>query len=118
MRRLGLLAFAVVAVAPFLYVLSSSVKESKVLFDYPPEWLPWPPYLGSYERLIFDYPFARWVANTLFVAGTVTAVKVLIDSMAAYALARMDFAGRRLVLVLMGAAIMIPPALLIIPLIT
>jgi ABC-type glycerol-3-phosphate transport system permease component len=115
-RRAALLAFAVVAVAPFLYVLSSSLKQSKVLFDYPPQWIPTSPYLGSYEKLLVDYPFVRWVANTVFVAGVVTGVKLLIDSMAAYALARMEFAGRRLVLGLMAAAIMIPPALLIIPL--
>ena len=115
-RRAALLAFAIVAVAPFLYVLSSSLKQSKVLFDYPPQWIPTSPYLGSYEKLLVDYPFVRWVANTVFVAGVVTGVKLLIDSMAAYALARMEFAGRRLVLGLMGAAIMIPPALLIIPL--
>jgi multiple sugar transport system permease protein len=115
-RRLALLIFVVVAVAPFLYVLSSSLKESKVLFDYPPQWIPSPPYLGSYGKLLFDYPFARWVLNTLFVAGAVTSIKLLIDSMAAYSLARMRFAGRRVVLALMGAAIMIPPALLIIPL--
>jgi multiple sugar transport system permease protein len=115
-RRVALAVFVVVAVAPFLYVLSSSLKESKVLFDYPPQWIPSPPYLGSYRKLVLDYPFARWVLNTLFVAGAVTAIKLLIDSMAAYALARMRFAGRRVVLGLMGAAIMIPPALLIIPL--
>jgi ABC-type glycerol-3-phosphate transport system permease component len=115
-RRVALAVFVVVAVAPFLYVLSSSLKESKVLFDYPPQWIPSPPYLGSYRKLVLDYPFARWVLNTLFVAGAVTSIKLLIDSMAAYALARMRFAGRRVVLGLMGAAIMIPPALLIIPL--
>jgi multiple sugar transport system permease protein len=115
-RPLALALFAVVAIAPFLYVVSSSLKESKVLFDYPPDWIPNRPYLGSYERLITDYPFVRWVANTLFVAGTVTAIKLLIDSMAAYALARMEFTGRRVVLGLMAATIMVPPALLIIPL--
>jgi len=115
-RRMALAAFVVVAVAPFLYVLSSSLKQSKVLFDYPPQWIPTSPYVGSYGKLLLDYPFVRWVANTLFVASAVTAIKLLIDSMAAYALARMEFAGRRLVIGLMGAAIMIPPALLIIPL--
>jgi multiple sugar transport system permease protein len=116
MRRAALLVFALVAVAPFLYVLSSSLKHSKTLFDYPPQWIPASPYLGSYRKLLFDYPFARWVANTMLVASSVTAIKLVIDSMAAYALARLEFTGRRLVLGLMGAAIMIPPALLIIPL--
>jgi ABC-type glycerol-3-phosphate transport system permease component len=108
--------FCVAALAPFLYVVSTSLKQTRVLFDYPPDWIPSDPYLGNYERLIGDYPFLRWVANTLFVASVVTAVKLLIDSMAAYALTRMHFAGRRLVLGAMVATIMIPPALLIIPL--
>jgi ABC-type glycerol-3-phosphate transport system permease component len=109
-------AFCVVALAPFLYVVSTSLKQSRVLFDYPPDWLPNDPYAGNYTKLLSDYPFLRWVGNTLFVAGVVTAAKLLIDSMAAYALTRMHFAGRRLVLGAMVATIMIPPALLIIPL--
>jgi ABC-type glycerol-3-phosphate transport system permease component len=112
----GIAAFCLVALAPFLYVVSTSLKQSRVLFDYPPDWVPDDPYLGNYSKLLFDYPFARWVGNTLFVAGIVTAAKLLIDSMAAYALTRMHFAGRRIVLGAMVATIMIPPALLIIPL--
>jgi multiple sugar transport system permease protein len=112
----GVAAFCVVALAPFLYVVSTSIKQSRVLFDYPPDWIPGDPYLGNYSKLLGDYPFLRWVGNTLFVAGVVTAVKLLIDSMAAYALTRMQFAGRRIVLGAMVATIMIPPALLIIPL--
>jgi ABC-type glycerol-3-phosphate transport system permease component len=115
-RRLALAAFCVVAVAPFLYVVSTSLKQSRVLFDYPPDWIPDHPYAGNYDKLLTQYPFVRWVANPLFVASVVTAVKLLIDSMAAYALARMEFAGRRLVLGAMGATILIPPALLLIPL--
>jgi ABC-type glycerol-3-phosphate transport system permease component len=115
-RRVALLAFCVVAIAPFLYVVSTSLKQSRVLFDYPPDWIPDHPYPGNYEKLLTEYPFLRWVANTLFVASVVTAVKLLIDSMAAYALARMEFAGRRAVLGAMGATILIPPALLLIPL--
>ncbi len=115
-RPAALALFVLVAVAPFLYVVSTSLKESKVLFDYPPDWIPSEPYVGNYTNLVSNYPFVRWVANTLFVASVVTAVKLLIDSMAAYALARMEFTGRKLVLGLMAAAIMIPPALLIIPL--
>jgi ABC-type glycerol-3-phosphate transport system permease component len=113
---LGLGLFCAVAISPFLYVISTSLKETKVLFDYPPDWIPNQPYLGNYAKLVSDYPFLRWVGNTLFVAGVVTAIKLLIDSMAAYALARMRFVGRRALFGAMVATIMIPPALLIIPL--
>ncbi|HEX2413028.1 MAG TPA: carbohydrate ABC transporter permease [Solirubrobacteraceae bacterium] len=116
MRRAAVALFCLVALAPFLYVLSTSLKQTRVLFDYPPDWIPNDPYGGNYTKLLTDYPFVRWVFNTLLVAGVVTAVKLCIDSMAAYALTRMRFAGRRVVLGAMVATIMIPPALLIIPL--
>jgi ABC-type glycerol-3-phosphate transport system permease component len=115
-RRVALALCCAVGLAPFAYVVSTSLKETRVLFDYPPHWLPSHLYVGNYSKLFGQYPFLRWVANTLFVASVVTAVKLLIDSMAAYALARMEFPGRRVVLGAMAAAIMIPPALLIIPL--
>jgi ABC-type glycerol-3-phosphate transport system permease component len=116
LRIAAIALFCVVAVAPFLYIVSTSLKQTKVLFDYPPQWIPRHVFAGNYTHLLRDYPFLRWVANTLFVASAVTSIKLLIDSMAAYALARMEFAGRRAVLGAMGATIMIPPALLIIPL--
>lgn len=120
MRRalvwMGIAAFCTVAIAPFLYVVSTSLKQTRVLFEYPPDWIPNNVYLDNYGRLLTDYPFLRWVGNTLFVATVVTVVKLLIDSMAAYALARMRFLGRRPVAGAMAATIMIPPALLIIPL--
>jgi ABC-type glycerol-3-phosphate transport system permease component len=115
-RALALAAFCLVAIAPFLYVVSTSFKHSRVLFDYPPQWIPAHPYGGNYAKLVTQYPFLRWAANTLFVASVITALKLMIDSMAAYALARMEFVGRRGVLGAMAATIMIPPALLIIPL--
>jgi ABC-type glycerol-3-phosphate transport system permease component len=115
-RGIVLAACCAVAIAPFLYVVSTSLKETRALFDYPPQWIPRSLFAGNYTKLLVDYPFLRWVANTLLVASTVTAVKLVIDSMAAYALARLEFPGRRVVLAAMAAAIMIPPALLIIPL--
>jgi multiple sugar transport system permease protein len=66
--------------------------------------------------LLFDRPFLRWTLNTLFVAGSVTAIKVVIDSMAAYAFAKLDFTGRRALFAVLLGGIMIPPALLLIPL--
>jgi multiple sugar transport system permease protein len=115
-RALGLTAFCVVALGPFLYVLSTSLKQTRSLYSFPPDWIPNDLVLRNYEVLLLDRPFLRWTANTLFVAGTVTAVKLVIDSMAAYAFARLSFAGRRLVFAVMLATIMVPPALLLIPL--
>ena len=54
--------------------------------------------------------------NTLFVACTVTALKLFLDSMAGYALAKLEFTGKRVVFVLMLILLMVPFAALLIPL--
>src|SRR5580704_13821888 len=83
----------VVSLAPFFYVISTSLKETKSLFGYPPRWIPDPPYLGNYTGLFEAHPFGWWMLNTIVVSVVVTALKLVIDGMAAYALAKLDFTG-------------------------
>jgi ABC-type glycerol-3-phosphate transport system permease component len=111
-----LIIAAVTLVLPFYFVILASLKEGRALFEYPPVWLPIPPFLGNYERLLFDSGFPRWMANTLFVAGTVTLLKVFLDSMAGYALAKLPFTGRRVVFLLLILLLMVPFGVILIPL--
>lgn len=111
---LGLIAF--ILVAPFYYVLLASLKDSTEIFSYPPKLLPIPPYFGNYQDLLWNTGFLRWMFNTLFVATSVTVLKVFLDSMAGYALAKIDFTGRRLVFLLMVILLMVPIGALIVPL--
>jgi multiple sugar transport system permease protein len=112
----GLGLFCAAAIAPFLYVLSASLKDSTALFQYPPDWIPSPVFLGNYETVLLDRPFWRWTLNTLLVALAVTGIKVVIDSMAGYAFAKMEFAGRKVLAGAMLATVMVPMAVLIVPL--
>jgi len=105
-----------VAIAPMLYVVSASLKPSRSLIDYPPQWIPESLYLDNFTKLLGDTDFPRWVLNTLAISTTVMVLKLFIDSMAAYAFAKMRFFGRRLLFGLMLCTIMIPPSLLLIPL--
>jgi multiple sugar transport system permease protein len=106
----------ILLVTPFFFVVAASFKDSGSLFAYPPVWVQWPPYLGNYDRLLFHTGFPRWMFNTLFVATTVTVVKVFLDSMAGYALAKLSFRGKRVVFGLMIALLMVPFAAVLIPL--
>ena len=105
-----------VSLAPFFYVVSTSLKETKSLFGYPPHWIPDPPYFGNYVALFTTHPFGWWLLNTLVVSGSVTAIKLVIDGMAAYALAKLDFTGRRAILTGLIASVAVPLAALLIPL--
>ena len=77
--------------APLFYILSTSLKDQQLLFTYPPNWIPSHLYWGNYTSLLFNTPFLRWVLNTLVVASSVTLIKVVFDSMAGYAFAKMRF---------------------------
>ncbi len=107
---------AVTLAMPFFYVISASLKDSISIFEYPPGLVPLPPYLGNYEQLISDTGFLRWMFNTLFVASVVTTCKLILDSMAGYALAKVSFRGRRVVFGSLLILLMVPLGVLLVPL--
>ena len=120
LRGLGkhafLIAVTFLLVAPFYYVILASFKNSTEIFTYPPKLLPIPPFIGNYQKLLGDTGFLRWMFNTLLVAGSVTAIKVFLDSMAGYALAKLDLTGKRVIFTLMLILLMVPLGALIVPL--
>ena len=111
-----LIVAAFMSLIPFLYVISTSFKDSVSLFQYPPQWIPREPTLDHFRTLLQDNPFIRWMINSFIVAASVTVIKVIIDSMAGYAFAKMQFPGKepRFVVVLM--TLMVPFAATLIPL--
>jgi multiple sugar transport system permease protein len=122
-RRLGslgrhaALAFATfVFVIPFYYVVLSSLKNNDQIFSYPPKLLPLPVFLGNFKELLQKTQFLRWMLNTLIVAGSVSILKVLLDSMAGYALAKLQITGKRVIFLLMLILLMVPLSALIVPL--
>ena len=72
--------------------------------------------MKNFTHLLFDTPFPRWVLNTLIVAISVTALKLLFDSMAGYAFAKMNFPGKEVLFVIVIATLMIPFSAIMIPL--
>jgi multiple sugar transport system permease protein len=116
LTHLVLITAAVACAAPFFYVIAASLKDQGALFHYPPVWVQIPPSLENYQRLLFGSGFPRWMLNTLVVATTVTTAKLFLDSMAGYALAKLEFTGRRVVFLLMIMLLMVPLAALLIPL--
>ena len=107
---------SLIAIMPFFYIISTAIKESKLLWEYPPQWIPKVLYLGNFTHLLFETLFPRWILNTLIVSLSVTALKLLFDSMAGYAFAKMNFPGKEVLFVLVIATLMIPFSAIMIPL--
>lgn len=116
LRHLALAIVTFILVAPFYYVFLASLKNSTAIFSYPPSLLPIPLYLGNYEALLWNTGFLRWMFNTLFVAGAVTLIKVFMDSMAGYALAKVQMTGKKAIFLAMLILLMVPIGALIVPL--
>ena len=107
--------FVLISVGPILYVISPAFRESKSLFSYPPQWLPNSLYLGNFKFLLTETNYIRWGINTLIFATSVTLISLVIDTLAGYAFARMNFPGKKLLFGCILATLMVPTAALLAP---
>jgi multiple sugar transport system permease protein len=105
-----------VMLAPFLWMLLGSLKPEAEIQRVPPTWWPEAPSLDNY-RLLFDrLDFPRFFTNSTFVAVAVTAGNLVFCSMVGYALAKLDFAGKRLLFALVLGMLMVPGVVTFVPL--
>jgi ABC-type glycerol-3-phosphate transport system permease component len=111
-----LLLFAVIALGPFLYLLSPSLRQSYDLLTFPPQWLPKSLYLGNFGAVLHQTSYLRWGLNTFIFATSVTLITLAIDTLAGYAFARIVFPGRGILFGLVLACLMIPTAAILAPL--
>ncbi len=106
---------ALTMVLPFLWMLSTSLKQSKLVFEFPPKWIPDPPDFANYAEVWDVAPLATGLMNSAIVTITVVLVGTLSSTMAAFAFAKLDFPHKRLLFVALLATMMVPGVVLIIP---
>lgn len=100
------LLFILLSVFPLLYALSSSFKQGTGLFS--PQLWPAAPTLANYTGVFAEQPFAQNLLNSLLVASCVVALSLVLSLMAAWALGRVQFRGRGVLLMLILSASMLP----------
>ena len=103
-----LLFAAALALMPFVWMISSSLKLDKDVFSIPMRWIPqdfhWDNYLKIWERV----PLLTYFKNTSVVAAAVTFMQLLTSSFAAYAFAKMQFKGRDILFLCYIGTIAVP----------
>jgi multiple sugar transport system permease protein len=115
-----LIGVALALILPFIYSAANSLKTLPDINAAPMALLP-NPELGvstaGYNKILttnlLDFP--RALFNSLFVAVIVTVCRVVLNSMAGYALARIKFAGRGLAFAALIGTLMVPGIVLLIP---
>lgn len=113
---LGASGLAVVAAAlgPVAWIVSLSLKPSAELGDG--RFFPVHPTLEHYRAVLADPQFPAALRNSIGICGIATALSVALGLLAAYALVRLEFPGRRLVLAGSLGVAMFPPAAIVGPL--
>jgi len=107
---------AVIAMIPFAWMISTSLKARGALMSIPIEWIPKEPTLAAYVKVFSKFPFLKTIGNSLFISITYTLVTLLSASMAAFAFAKITFRGADLLLKIFLTTMMIPTQVTIIPL--
>jgi ABC-type glycerol-3-phosphate transport system permease component len=105
----------IVMVAPFAWLVSSSLKSPETIFAIPPEWIPENPQWGNYREVLSSLPFLTYLKNTLIITFGALAGQVLSSSVSAFAFARLRWPGRDLYFAIILATIMVPYTVTLIP---
>lgn len=113
-----IIGFAVIALFPFLWLLSTSFKGAEELFSYPPTLIPKNFVTENYSGVWNAVPFGVYFLNTVIIVLSTVLLNIFVSSLAGYAFARLKFKGKELLFLLVLATIMIPKELIIIPLYT
>lgn len=122
-RRLGTAGYyvvsivlAVIALIPFMWMISTSLKSRGALMSIPIEWIPAEPTLDGYAKVFSRFPFLRTIGNSLLISVAYTLITLISASMAAFAFAKLRFRGSGAILSVYIATMMIPTQVTMIPL--
>ena len=113
---LPLTGLLLLMVTPFLWMLSGAFKSEGDIRKIPPDLIPVRPTVVNYRELFSSLDFASMFANSVIVALAVTAGNLIFCSMLGYALAKLEFRGRRAVFGLVMATLMVPGLVTFVPL--
>ncbi|SHE90394.1 carbohydrate ABC transporter membrane protein 2, CUT1 family (TC 3.A.1.1.-) [Caldanaerobius fijiensis DSM 17918] len=108
--------FLAFIIFPFFWQVITSIKPPAELWAIPPKWIPSKLYTGYYISVFVKRPFGTYLKNSIIVASATTLFSVFVSSFAAYALARLKFKGKTIILSLVLAVSMFPGIAIITPL--
>ena len=109
---------AALFLVPYAYMVSTSIKPEQYTFTSQPYWIP--PELTTrwYEAVLAGAPIIQWGVNTFIIAATTTVLVVILDSMIAFSLTKLEWPGKRIVFTIIVASFMVPVFANMVPLYT
>lgn len=111
----GSLVVTAALMLPIIIIVLTAFKPVAEVNAFPPSLLPAHWTLDNFRTIFSDLPMSRLILNSFVFAGGVTLFALVFDSLAAYALARIDFRGSKVLLIVIIASLMIPFQATLIP---
>ncbi len=106
---------AAFAVVPLLWGVSTSFKREADVYGFPPKWIPSPATLTNYLSVVRDPALVHEFVNTLIIAGTTTAIALVISILGGYGFSRYRFRGRDTLLWTVLLTQLFPRVVVIVP---
>ena len=105
---LGMFIVVVLIVVPLFWILATSFKERSDIYVRPAHWIPQPVTGGNYVDVTTRIPFLSFLRNSVILTLTISAAKIILGVLSAYALSLLRFPGRSIVFLVVIAALMVP----------
>lgn len=116
LKYLIIAIISILLVLPYLWMITTSLKQESKIFLFPPQWFPNPIRWLNYLELFTKYRYGLYLWNSFKVSALTTAGTVLVATLAAYAFAKIKFPGRDFFFLLILSAMMLPVEVITIPL--
>lgn len=110
------IVISLMMLAPFYWMVSTSLKEYSKILLFPPQWWPDPIVWQNYVDLFRMQPFGLYLWNSVYIAALVTLGVVVFASLAGYAFAKLSFRGRNALFLIILSGMMMPVEITTIPL--
>ncbi len=104
-----------ITLAPFIWMISTSLKSSESVFTFPPQWIPKHPTIEQYQTLFREVNFLQFFKNSVIVAFGITLFSLFLNSLGGFAFAKHKFPGREKIFALLLATMMVPGQITMIP---
>jgi multiple sugar transport system permease protein len=110
-----LLIGAFTMVLPFVWMLSTSLKESKLVYQIPPQWIPNPVDWKNFIEIWYVSNIGTGLKNSVIITACVVLFSTLTSSMAAFSFAKINFPHKNIIFLALLSTTMVPFVVLLIP---
>jgi len=98
----------IIAMLPFMWIISTSLRSPAYAFRMPPLFLPTEFMYQNYVAVFESFPFIRFISNSLLAASGSVLLSVTVTTLAAYAFARINFRFKNAIFIIFMSGLMVP----------